>query len=93
MSSTDFVSYAPVLIVVIIVIIVVVYFVVTKPSGGSSNNGTNTKRSLADMSTQSLAPIHAVARSIAGRYVLPNVDQGNAAKVATLPVAMGYGGQ
>lgn len=84
------VFYCAVLIVVIIVIIVVVYFVVTNKSSSS------TKRSLAelaDMSVRSLAPVEVAARNIAGRYVLPNVDQGNAARVATLPVAMGYGAQ
>lgn len=80
-----------VLIVVIIVVIVVVYFVVTNKNSSNNTSTTNTARGLIEIYTRSLAPLDKVpgaARSIAGRYVLPAVDQGSTARIATLPVAM-----
>lgn len=42
---------------------------------------------------RSFAPLEkfqGAARSIAGRFVLPNVDEANTARTVTLPVATGF---
>lgn len=82
-------------IVLVIVIIVVVYFVVTNQNKSNSGDN-NTKRSLADMLSERavsdvVAQSKIVAKSIAGRIVLPGeFHEAITGRTVTLPVATDF---